>query len=154
MFCFVFFCFSPRDFSTAILERKKAPNRLIVDEATNDENSVVCVSPATAETLGLFRGDTVQIKGKKRKDKAPQAADPRPQDAPPSPAAPSESSPAEGAADRTSDDKTRADAEVRPPDSVKAESASEAASAETSTEPAAAIARPIDDPMPPRLSSP
>jgi len=32
-----------KDVSTAILERKKAPNRLIVDEATNDDNSVVAL---------------------------------------------------------------------------------------------------------------
>lgn len=27
-----------KDFTTAILERKKSPNRLIVDDATNDDN--------------------------------------------------------------------------------------------------------------------
>ena len=27
-----------KDFSTAILERKKSPNRLVVDDATNDDN--------------------------------------------------------------------------------------------------------------------
>jgi hypothetical protein len=32
-----------KDVSTAILERKKAPNRLIVDDATNDDNSVVAL---------------------------------------------------------------------------------------------------------------
>lgn len=32
-----------KDVATAILERKKAPNRLIVDEATNDDNSVVAL---------------------------------------------------------------------------------------------------------------
>jgi transitional endoplasmic reticulum ATPase len=57
-----------RDFSTAILERKKAPNRLIVDEAVNDDNSVVALNMETMEKLQLFRGDTVLIKGKKRKD--------------------------------------------------------------------------------------
>eukprot|EP00252_Welwitschia_mirabilis_P004684 TRINITY_DN1497_c0_g2_i4.p2 TRINITY_DN1497_c0_g2~~TRINITY_DN1497_c0_g2_i4.p2 ORF type:complete len:156 (+),score=13.61 TRINITY_DN1497_c0_g2_i4:198-665(+) len=57
-----------RDLSTAILERKKAANRLIVDEATNDDNSVVCLHPETMEKLQLFRGDTVLLKGKKRKD--------------------------------------------------------------------------------------
>ncbi|KAL0375057.1 UNVERIFIED_CONTAM: Cell division cycle protein 48 [Sesamum radiatum] len=57
-----------RDFSTAILERKKAPNRLVVDEAVNDDNSVVCLHPETMEKLQLFRGDTILIKGKKRKD--------------------------------------------------------------------------------------
>ncbi|KAJ1694373.1 hypothetical protein LUZ63_011071 [Rhynchospora breviuscula] len=57
-----------RDMSTAILERKKAPNRLIVDEATNDDNSVVGLHPDTMEKLQLFRGDTILIKGKKRRD--------------------------------------------------------------------------------------
>mmetsp|Transcript_14394 Transcript_14394/g.17439 ORF Transcript_14394/g.17439 Transcript_14394/m.17439 type:complete len:809 (+) Transcript_14394:108-2534(+) len=57
-----------KDFSTAILERKKAPNRLIVDDAINDDNSVVALNLAAMETLQLFRGDTVMIKGKKRKD--------------------------------------------------------------------------------------
>ncbi|CAA6662630.1 unnamed protein product [Spirodela intermedia] len=50
-----------KDFSTAILERKKAANRLIVDEALNDDNSVVSLHPETMEKLQLFRG-------KKRKD--------------------------------------------------------------------------------------
>ncbi|KAJ6750149.1 hypothetical protein OIU85_000753 [Salix viminalis] len=57
-----------RDFSTAILERKKSPNRLVVDEAINDDNSVVSLHPETMEKLQLFRGDTILIKGKKRKD--------------------------------------------------------------------------------------
>lgn len=51
-----------KDFSTAILERKKAPNRLIVDEAVNDDNSVVSLNPETMEKLQLFRGDTVLLK--------------------------------------------------------------------------------------------
>lgn len=51
-----------RDFSTAILERKKAPNRLVVDEAINDDNSVVALHPETMEKLQLFRGDTILIK--------------------------------------------------------------------------------------------
>ncbi|CAN6977333.1 unnamed protein product, partial [Brassica rapa subsp. trilocularis] len=57
-----------KDFSTAILERKKAANRLVVDEAINDDNSIVYLHPETMEKLQLFRGDTVLIKGKKRKD--------------------------------------------------------------------------------------
>ncbi|KAF7041332.1 hypothetical protein CFC21_051145 [Triticum aestivum] len=59
---------SKKDYSTAILERKKSPNRLVVDEATNDDNSVVALHPDTMEKLQLFRGDTVLLKGKKRKD--------------------------------------------------------------------------------------
>lgn len=60
-----FWCSKPsskKDFSTAILERKKAPNRLIVDEAVNDDNSVVALNMETMEKLQLFRGDTVLIK--------------------------------------------------------------------------------------------
>ena len=55
-----------KDFSTAILERKKAPNRLIVDEAINDDNSVVALNPSTMEKLQLFRGDTVLLKARLR----------------------------------------------------------------------------------------
>jgi len=57
-----------KDYSTAILERKKAPNRLYVEEAVSDDNSVVHLHPSTMEKLQLFRGDTVLIKGKKRRD--------------------------------------------------------------------------------------
>ncbi|KAB2609312.1 cell division cycle protein 48-like protein [Pyrus ussuriensis x Pyrus communis] len=57
-----------KDFSTAILERKKSPNRLVVDEAVNDDNSVISLHPAALEKLQFFRGDTVLIKGKKRRD--------------------------------------------------------------------------------------
>lgn len=57
-----------RDYSTAILERKKSPNRLVVDEPVNDDNSVVSMHPSKMDELQLFRGDTVLIKGKKRRD--------------------------------------------------------------------------------------
>jgi len=57
-----------KDFSTAIMERKKSPNRLVVEDAVNDDNSVVALHPNTMERLQLFRGDTVMLKGKKRKD--------------------------------------------------------------------------------------
>ncbi|XP_040374734.1 uncharacterized protein LOC121052869 [Rosa chinensis] len=40
-----------RDFSTAILERKKAVNVLVVDEAIYDDNSVVTLHPETMEKL-------------------------------------------------------------------------------------------------------
>ncbi|QRV73907.1 AAA family ATPase [Ceratobasidium sp. AG-Ba] len=58
----------PDDVSTAILRQKKSPNRLIVDEATSDDNSIATLNPATMETLQLFRGDTIIVRGKKRKD--------------------------------------------------------------------------------------
>jgi len=57
-----------KDFSTAILDRKKAPYKLIVEEATNDDNSVVMLTAAKMEELKVFKGDTVLLKGKKRKD--------------------------------------------------------------------------------------
>jgi transitional endoplasmic reticulum ATPase len=59
---------SKKDVTTAILERKKAPNRLVVDEAINDDNSVVALNVSKMDELQLFRGDTVLLKGKKRKD--------------------------------------------------------------------------------------
>merc|ERR1712004_641573 len=56
------------DLATAILEKKDRPNRLIVDEAANDDNSVVALSQAKMDELELFRGDSVLLKGKKRKE--------------------------------------------------------------------------------------
>ncbi|KAK3755281.1 hypothetical protein QZH41_004101 [Actinostola sp. cb2023] len=56
------------ELATAILKTKSRPNRLLVEEAINDDNSVVTMSQAKMEELQLFRGDTVLIKGKKRKD--------------------------------------------------------------------------------------
>ena len=46
----------------------RSPNRLVVDEAVNEDNSVVALSAKKMEELQLFRGDTVLVKGKKRKD--------------------------------------------------------------------------------------
>ena len=40
----------------------------MVDESSGDDSSVASISPATMETLGLFRGDTIIVRGKKRKD--------------------------------------------------------------------------------------
>jgi hypothetical protein len=39
-----------------------------VDEASNEDNSVVALNAKKMEELQLFRGDTVLLKGKKRKD--------------------------------------------------------------------------------------
>lgn len=57
-----------KDFSTAILDQKKAPNKLIVEEATKDDNSTVFLSNAKMNELNIFKGDTIFIKGKKRKE--------------------------------------------------------------------------------------
>ncbi|GAY61883.1 hypothetical protein CUMW_213460 [Citrus unshiu] len=60
---------SKKDYSTAILEsKKKSPNRLVIDEAINDDNSVIAMHPNTMDKLQFFQGDTVLVKGKKRKD--------------------------------------------------------------------------------------
>lgn len=56
------------DLATAILKKKERPNRLIVDEAASDDNSVVALSQTKMDELQLFRGDTVLLKGKKRKE--------------------------------------------------------------------------------------
>jgi len=52
----------------AILRKKASPNKLLVDDATNDDNSVITMHTNTMDKLGLFRGDTVLVRGKKRKD--------------------------------------------------------------------------------------
>ncbi|SCU96062.1 LAME_0F14708g1_1 [Lachancea meyersii CBS 8951] len=54
--------------ATAILRRKKKDNMLMVDDAVNDDNSVIAINSNTMDLLQLFRGDTVVVKGKKRKD--------------------------------------------------------------------------------------
>lgn len=56
------------DLATAILRKKDKPNRLLVEEAVNDDNSVVALSQAKMDELQLFRGDTVLLKGKKRRE--------------------------------------------------------------------------------------
>jgi len=50
------------------MDKKKSPNRLVVDDTQNDDNSVVNISPAKMEELKLFKGDTVLLKGKKGRD--------------------------------------------------------------------------------------
>jgi len=57
-----------KDFSTAILEKKQSPNKLLVEESTQDDNSIIAMHNDTMEKLSLFRGDTVLVKGKRRKD--------------------------------------------------------------------------------------
>ncbi|CAF5018406.1 unnamed protein product, partial [Rotaria magnacalcarata] len=49
-------------FATAILNRKERPNRLIIDDAVNDDNSAVALSQQKMDELQLFRGDTVLLK--------------------------------------------------------------------------------------------
>ncbi|KAM0864636.1 hypothetical protein ACQ4PT_043796 [Festuca glaucescens] len=46
---------------------KKAANRLVVEEATTDDNSICNLHPATMEELSIFKGDVVLLKGKRRR---------------------------------------------------------------------------------------
>lgn len=57
-----------KDYSTAILEKKKAPHKLMVEESKQDDNSVVEMTQKKMDELKIFKGDTVLLKGKKRKD--------------------------------------------------------------------------------------
>ncbi len=41
---------------------------LRVTDAVNDDNSIIALSNNTMDQLQLFRGDTVVVRGKKRKD--------------------------------------------------------------------------------------
>ena len=56
------------DLATAILKKKERPNRLMVEESASDDNSCISLSQAKMDELSLFRGDTVLLKGKKRKE--------------------------------------------------------------------------------------
>ena len=46
------------------MDRKKAPHKLIVEDATNDDNSIVEMTAAKLDELKIFKGDTVLLKGK------------------------------------------------------------------------------------------
>lgn len=59
---------SPKiDLAQAILKKKENPNMLLVDDSVTDDHSTISVSPAKMQALGLFNGDTVLLRGKKRK---------------------------------------------------------------------------------------
>ena len=55
-----------RDYSTQILEHKKAPYKLIVEESDpdNNDNSICVMTQARMDELKIFQGDPVVIKGK------------------------------------------------------------------------------------------
>ena len=53
-----------KDIATAILDRKKAPHKITVEDAKNDDNSIVEMTQAKMDELKIFKGDTVLIKGK------------------------------------------------------------------------------------------
>ena len=51
------------------MDKKAKPNRLLVEETqNNDDNSVVCLSQNKMDELQLFRGDSVLLKGKRKRE--------------------------------------------------------------------------------------
>ena len=60
--------FRKKDVSTAILNKKKAPHKLTVEESKQDDNSVVEMTQKKMDELKIMKGDTVLLKGKKRRD--------------------------------------------------------------------------------------
>lgn len=59
-----------KDYSEAILERKKAPYRLIAEEGTGPatDASVVVMTQKKMDELQIFKSETALLKGKKRKE--------------------------------------------------------------------------------------
>ncbi|CAF1296061.1 unnamed protein product [Rotaria sordida] len=55
-------------YATAILNRNERPNRLIIDNAINDDNSVVILSQQKMDELQLFCGATVLLKSEKHRE--------------------------------------------------------------------------------------
>jgi transitional endoplasmic reticulum ATPase len=57
-----------KDVSTAILNNKKAPNKLVVEDTKNDDNTIIELTEKKMEELKLMRGDQVLLRGKKRRE--------------------------------------------------------------------------------------
>ena len=59
-----------KDFSTAILDQKKAPYRLLAEEGigTSEDNSVIQLTQKKMDELKIYKAETVLLKGKKRKE--------------------------------------------------------------------------------------
>ncbi|CAF1379985.1 unnamed protein product [Rotaria sp. Silwood1] len=55
-------------YATAILNRNERPNHLIIDNAINDDNSVVILSQKKMDELQLFCGATVLLKSEKHRE--------------------------------------------------------------------------------------
>ena len=60
----------PKDFSTAILDRKKAPYHLIAEDSKgpSEDASVIQLTQKKMDELKIFKSETVLLKGKKRKE--------------------------------------------------------------------------------------
>lgn len=55
------------DLATIILQKKSSPSTLLVDDSAADDHSAVTIDQAKMKELDLFNGDTVLLRGKKRK---------------------------------------------------------------------------------------
>ncbi|CAF4461485.1 unnamed protein product, partial [Rotaria socialis] len=51
-----------------VLNQNTRRNRLLIEDSLNDDNSAVALSQAKMNELLLFRGDTVTLRGKKRRE--------------------------------------------------------------------------------------
>ena len=52
-----------KDYSEAIMDRKKAPHKLQAEDSKQDDNSVVEMTQAKMDELKIFKGDAVILKG-------------------------------------------------------------------------------------------
>ena len=53
-----------KDYSCAILEKKKGPNKLECEQSQMDDNTTIEMTQAKMDELKIFRGDAVILKGK------------------------------------------------------------------------------------------
>ena len=60
----------PKDFSTAILDRKKAPYHLIAEDSKgpSEDASAIQLTKKKMDELKIFKSETVLLEGKKRKE--------------------------------------------------------------------------------------
>jgi len=49
------------------LQKNTSPNSLLVDDSVADDHSTIAIHPEKLSELNLIAGDTVLLKGKKRK---------------------------------------------------------------------------------------
>ena len=59
-----------KDLSTAILDNRKGPNKLTMEQIAQDvdDNSRCQLTPAKRDELKIFDGETICLKGKKRRE--------------------------------------------------------------------------------------
>jgi transitional endoplasmic reticulum ATPase len=57
-----------KDYSCAILEKKKGPNKLECEQSQMDDNTTIEMTQAKMDELNIFMGDNVILRGKKRKE--------------------------------------------------------------------------------------